>query len=100
MLYYGKECGFFRDGSQPVSELWELLVQLQPLHDEGNDEVQWDNPLRYALAILMGVDGHQIDKTYSVSEMTFRAEQVLLDSSGNGLFPGADRRDDERTCAF
>lgn len=88
-LYYGIDWGFFRDDSQPVSELWKLLAQSQPLHDEDNDEVQWNNPLRYALAILMGLEDHLFDKNYSASEMAFYAKRVLLDSSSeNGLFPG------------
>ena len=89
VLYYGIQWGFFRDDSQPVSELWKLLAQSQPLHDEGNDEVQWNNPLRYALAILMGPEDHQLDRNFSVSEMASYAKRVLLDSSSeNGLFPG------------
>ncbi|MCJ1429422.1 hypothetical protein MMC29_007336, partial [Sticta canariensis] len=89
VLYYGIEWGFFRDDSQPVSELWKLLAQSQPLHDEGNDEAQWNNPLRYALAILMGAEDHQFDRNYSASEMASHAKRVLLDStSENGLFPG------------
>lgn len=89
VLYYGIEWGFFRDDSQPVSELWKLLAQSQPLHDEGNDEVQWTNPLRYALAILMGAEDHQFDRNYSASEMASHATRVLLDSSSeNGQFPG------------
>ena len=89
VLYYGIEWGFFRDDSQSVSELWKLLAQSQPLHDESNDELQWDNPLRYALAVLMGLENHQLDKNYSVPEMSSHAKKVLLDSSSeNGLFPG------------
>lgn len=89
VLYYGMEWGFFQDDAQQVSELWELLVQSQIDHDEGNDEVQWDNPLRYALALLMGVEDHQLDKNYSVKDMNARAKPVLLESSSkSGLFPG------------
>lgn len=92
VLYYGIEWGFFRDDSRPVSklsELWERLAQSQPSHDESNDEVQWDNPLRYALAVLMGVENHQFDKNYTAPEMADHAQQLLLRSSSeNFLFPG------------
>lgn len=89
VLYYGIEWGFFGDDSQPVSELWKSLALSQTLHDEGNDEVQWNNPLRYALTILMGAEDHQFDRNYSASELSTHAKRVLLDSSSeNGLFPG------------
>lgn len=89
VLYYGIKWDFFRDDVQSVSELWDLLVKSQPLHDEGNDELRWDNPLRYALAVLMGMEGHQLDKNYIASDMTSHAKRVLLNSSSeNGLFPG------------
>ncbi|KAL9629463.1 MAG: hypothetical protein Q9164_006870, partial [Protoblastenia rupestris] len=84
-LYYGLEWGFFADSPH----VWQNLVEAQALHDEGNDELLWDNPLRYALAIRMAFEGHTIDKAYSPSEMKGRARSVLLDSStANGLFPG------------
>lgn len=89
VLYYGLEWGFFGDDSNPVSELWVRLAESQLQHDEENDEMEWDNPLRYALAILMGMEGHRLDQNYSASDMASRAKQVLLDSSSeNGLFPG------------
>lgn len=89
VLYYGLEWGFFGDDSRPVSGLWVHLAQSQLQHDEENDEMEWDNPLRYALAILMGMEGHRLDKNYSASDMASHAKQVLLDSSSeNGLFPG------------
>ena len=89
VLYYGLEWGFFKDETQSTSELWQLLVESQAVHDEGNNELQWDNPLRYALAVLMGTKGHQIDRNYTCSDMTSYAKRVLTNSSSeNGLFPG------------
>ncbi|MCJ1469815.1 hypothetical protein MMC07_008457 [Pseudocyphellaria aurata] len=89
VLYYGIKWGFFRDEAQSVSELWELLVKSQTLHDDENDELQWANPLRYALAVLMGMENHQLDKNYTGPEMALHAKRVLLNSSSeNGLFPG------------
>lgn len=92
VLYYGIEWGFFRDDSQPnsrLSELWERLAQAQPGHDESDEEVQWDNPLRYALAVRMGVENHQFDKNYSATDMATHARGLLFGSSSeNFLFPG------------
>ncbi len=88
-LYYGLDWGFFADGPQTSSELWQNLVECQALHDDGNDEWFWDNPLRYALSLRMGVEGHVMDKNFSPSEMVVHARSVLLaSSSANGLFPG------------
>ncbi|KAL9105665.1 MAG: hypothetical protein Q9227_009214 [Pyrenula ochraceoflavens] len=89
VLYYGMDWGFFEDDSQSTSELWLWLAESQALHDEGNDEMLWDNPLRYALAGLMGVKGHQLDRNHSAPHMITYARQILLNcSSANGLFPG------------
>jgi hypothetical protein len=56
---------------------------------EDNQEMIWDNPLRYALAIVMGAFDHAIGKTYTASEQVKVAKDVLFRSSSpNGLFPG------------
>lgn len=86
ILYYGMEWGFF-----PGEEaMWQQLINVQIQHDEdGNDEAQWDNPLRYGLALEMAVKNHQLDRNFPPFEMATHAKQVIIDSSsGNGLFPG------------
>lgn len=86
VLYYGLEWGFFA-GEETV---WKQLINAQIHHDEaGNDEAQWDNPLRYGLALEMARKGHQLERTFSPTEMLAHAKRVILNSSSeNGLFPG------------
>ncbi|KAJ6002958.1 hypothetical protein N7451_005505 [Penicillium sp. IBT 35674x] len=85
ILYYGLDWGFFKG----EEEVWKQLVSAQALHDEGNDETQWDNPLRYGLAMEMAKQGHQLERSFTPSEMFTHATQVILNSSSeNGLFPG------------
>jgi predicted membrane channel-forming protein YqfA (hemolysin III family) len=86
ILYYGMEWGFF-PGEEAV---WQQLINVQIQHDEdSNDEAQWDNPLRYGLALEMAGYNHQLDRNFLPLEMATHAKQVIIDSSSeNGLFPG------------
>ncbi|KAJ5556985.1 hypothetical protein N7494_000900 [Penicillium frequentans] len=85
ILYYGLDWGFFKG----EEEIWKQLVSAQVLHDEGNDETQWDNPLRYGLAMEMAKQGHQLERSFTPTEMFTHATQIILNSSSeNGLFPG------------
>lgn len=65
-------------------------MNAQSQHDESdNDESQWDSPLRYGLAIEMAKKGHQLERTFTPSEMLTHAKGIILSSfSENGLFPG------------
>lgn len=86
ILYYGMEWGFF-----PGEEaMLQQMINAQIQHDEdSNDEAQWDNPLRYGLALEMASYDHQLDRNFPPSEMATHAKQVIIDSSSeNGLFPG------------
>lgn len=88
-LYYGLDWGFFADDPKTSIEPWQNLVESQVLHDGENDQLRWDNPLRYALGLYMGVKGQRIDKNYSPPEMVDHARSILFgSSSANGLFPG------------
>ncbi|OJJ50040.1 hypothetical protein ASPZODRAFT_13143 [Penicilliopsis zonata CBS 506.65] len=86
ILLYGLEWGFFA-GEDAV---WKNLIDAQTQHDEvSNDEAQWDNPLRYGLAIEMANKGYKLANGFEPSEMRSHAQQILLASSSeNGLFPG------------
>ncbi|KAJ5902174.1 hypothetical protein N7495_002702 [Penicillium taxi] len=86
ILYYGLEWGFF-EGEETV---WKHLIKAQVQHDEAsNDETQWDNPLRYGLAIEMAKQGHQLESEFTPPEMFIHAQKIILNSSSeNGLFPG------------
>jgi hypothetical protein len=71
-------------------DLFEQLVKAQIQHDEeGIDEARWDNPLRYALALLMAHSNHQLDRDFEPREMILHATVVILNSSSeSGLYPG------------
>jgi hypothetical protein len=86
VLYYGLDWGFF-SGAKLV---WEQLAKAQTQHNEvNNDEPQWDNPLRYGLAIEMAKEGHRLERTLAPVEMFDHAQDIILKSSSeNGLFPG------------
>ncbi|KAI9734210.1 MAG: hypothetical protein M1834_002311 [Cirrosporium novae-zelandiae] len=87
VLYYGMDQGFFSD--EPHSNLWHNLIDYQQLYEYENDESLWNNPLRYALAILMGIKGHRLDRQYTPSKIIGHARQILFDSAAaNGCFPG------------
>ncbi|KAL3470801.1 hypothetical protein BJX99DRAFT_250929 [Aspergillus californicus] len=62
VLYYGQTWGFLK---KDQLDLFEQLVKAQVQHDEeGIDEAGWDNPLRYALALLMAQSKHQLDLSH------------------------------------
>ncbi|OAX80100.1 hypothetical protein ACJ72_05569 [Emergomyces africanus] len=99
VLYYGRERGFFNDDRQPV---WDQLVKAQIQHeDEAIDEDQWDNPLRYALAITMSAAKDRLDRSFEPESMAKRARRVIMDSSSeNGLFPGQLDADSKEPLLF
>ncbi|OJD31647.1 mg2+ transporter zinc transport protein [Diplodia corticola] len=56
-LFYAMEEGFFDAGSR--SPLWESTMDFQKQHTY-NNMGKWDNPLRYALALIMAAKGKQL----------------------------------------
>lgn len=86
VLYYGLKWGFFKG----EEKLLYSLISAQKLHDEdSNDESEWDNPLRYGLAMEMAQRKHQLERQFEPLAMHTRAKEVLVNSSsGNGVFPG------------
>jgi hypothetical protein len=94
-LFYEENMQFFTKSSS----LWAATIAIQRSYTK-NQELRWDNPLRYALALMMGTKGHQIDSTPS-SEMVKRASHILLDSSSrSGIFPGYLNRDTKEPEMF
>ncbi|KAH7309738.1 hypothetical protein B0I35DRAFT_85741 [Stachybotrys elegans] len=90
VLFYAREWGIFLgDNSADTSsnDLWASTVKAQHYHDE-NDEVHWDNALRYALAILMGSKGYRINHHQAPSLVRKSIITLLKSSSSNGLFAG------------
>lgn len=84
-LLYGQDMGFFA-GDSSSEEAWKNTLDAQRFH-ENNQEAWWDNALRYALSIMLGIRGHQINNMKSGSMVRTATEVLLRSISGNGLFP-------------
>lgn len=77
----------YRTEWQRRSELWESTVDCQK-HHEDNDDINWRDPRRFALSIIMARKRKSINRR-SANEMYDHALSVLIKSSStNGLFPG------------
>ncbi|QPC72212.1 hypothetical protein HYE68_002964 [Fusarium pseudograminearum] len=77
-------------------DVWKNLVDCQRLHEE-NDDTTWDEPLRFALSMIMAHKGKPIN-SLSPKEMHGRAASVLINSVWpNGLFSGQLDFDNEPT---
>ncbi|KAK7934556.1 Mg2+ transporter zinc transport protein [Apiospora marii] len=68
-------------------DLWLETIDAQKRHDE-NHEDQWDNALRYALAVVMGCRGHSLNKRTPQELLRSSLRTLLETSSPNGLFAG------------
>lgn len=84
-LLYGQDMGFFTEDIS-IREAWKNTIDGQQFH-ENNQEVQWNNALRYALAIMLGIRGHQINNKEPRHMVRAATEVLLRSSSENGLFP-------------
>ncbi|KAI3399105.1 hypothetical protein diail_7684 [Diaporthe ilicicola] len=85
-LFYDQDCELFLSGSTN-KQLWQRTIEAQPCH-EGNQFTDWDNTLRYALAVAMGIDGQMMNDT-SADDLVMKSTRVLLSCCGfNGFFPG------------
>lgn len=68
-------------------EIWQSLVDCQPLHED-NEDTLWDKPLRFALSVIMACKGKSMNSRSPI-EMHKHGIAVLLESKWpNGLFPG------------
>ncbi|PSN70710.1 hypothetical protein BS50DRAFT_673479 [Corynespora cassiicola Philippines] len=67
--------------------LWKATLESQKFHKD-NEDSTWDNPLRYAVALILAQKGFRINSRLA-EDMFGEAMEVLLGSSSpNGLFPG------------
>ncbi|KAF4461618.1 Mg2+ transporter -like Zinc transport [Fusarium albosuccineum] len=95
-LFHAMELGFFdKPGAERGDDLWRNKIDAwkntidSQMYHEDNDDADWDEPLRYALSIIMTQHGKRMNGR-SVNDMRAHAMSVLLQSSSpNGLFPGA-----------
>ncbi|EKG19929.1 Mg2+ transporter protein CorA-like/Zinc transport protein ZntB [Macrophomina phaseolina MS6] len=82
-LFYESSAPFFNK----AESLWRATIEAQKYH-EANEDSSWDNPLRYAIALIMASRGLQINWK-PPEDMFLDAKRILLGSSSpNGLFPG------------
>ncbi|KAK7724596.1 hypothetical protein SLS63_008576 [Diaporthe eres] len=85
-LFYDQDSASFLAGSTN-KQLWLRTIDAQPYH-EGNQFTNWDNTMRYALCIAMGINGKTLNET-SPDDLVTKSTIVLLNCSGfNGIFPG------------
>lgn len=85
-LLYGQDMGFFTE-DELFREVWKNTISAQRLHED-NQEARWDNALRYALSLMLGIRGHQISNREPRSMVRTATEVLLRSSSDNGLFTG------------
>lgn len=85
-LLYGQDMGFSLD-DLAFQEAWKNTIDAQCLHEESREH-RWENALRYALSIMLGVRRHQINHREPGDMVKTATEVLLQSSSGNGLFPG------------
>lgn len=86
VLFHSLDWGFALD-EPPVRELWVSTIQSQSRHDENHEE-QWDNALRYTLAVLMGCREHSLNKRSPQDLLKSSLITLFESSSPNGLFAG------------
>jgi hypothetical protein len=83
LLYTETTSFFVKSGT-----LWKATIDAQRLHEENQDS-GWDNPLRHALAFMMGRSNLQINEKLPKDLSNDAKDALLQSSSANGLFPGA-----------
>ncbi|KAF3768201.1 hypothetical protein M406DRAFT_349693 [Cryphonectria parasitica EP155] len=84
-LFYGEDSHFF----PPISfdQLWANTIETQPYHED-NQDVVWDNALRYALGIVMGTRGHTLNKD-TAARLVQKCVSILIGAGDHdAFFPG------------
>ncbi|KAL1874482.1 hypothetical protein Daus18300_003500 [Diaporthe australafricana] len=86
-LFYDEDYDFFMSSSASM-QLWINTLDAQCHHEE-NMDTDWDNSLRYALGITMGVRGRTLNLTSKAPELVKSSVNVLIGASGSdAFFPG------------
>lgn len=86
-LFYKLTGSFIDDGARILSDVWRNTLEAQR-DQEANQDMEWDNPLRYALAIVMAKSGYSINRLSSEDALTKALEALDRSMLRNGLFPG------------
>jgi hypothetical protein len=96
LLFRVMDLGLFKTTSDPETsgtwedqvDIWRRTIDCQIRH-EGNNDSKWQEPLRFAISVIMAQHGKRINSR-SVENVRSHAMSTLLQSSSpNGLFPGA-----------
>ncbi|KAM0243982.1 hypothetical protein ACHAP5_006747 [Fusarium lateritium] len=69
-------------------DIWRRTVDCQ-MHHEGNDDSKWQEPLRFAMSIIMTRYGKRMNSRSAENGRSHAISTLLQSSSPNGLFPGA-----------
>lgn len=85
VLFYGLDEGLFK---QISADIWDNTVEAQ-LHHPGNTETGWENLLRYALALMMGLRNKTLNKRAPRDLVASSLEVLLQSTSPNATFYGS-----------
>ncbi|KAL0262343.1 hypothetical protein SLS55_003789 [Diplodia seriata] len=99
-LFHCMNFHFFRTPeSDNLVDVWKNTLAAQVNHEE-NEMTGWDTPLRYALALVMAIEGWKINQA-STDKIFSEARRVLFESLwANGLFPGFLNYSDKKPEIF
>lgn len=82
-LFYDEDCGaFFQESA--FEQLWDNTIDAQLFHEE-NMEEGWDNALRYALGVVVGIQKHTLDRR-NATDLVKHCVDILISSSGSDAF--------------
>ncbi|KAM0321174.1 hypothetical protein ACHAPQ_009629 [Fusarium lateritium] len=70
------------------ADTWRRTIDCQ-MHHEGNDDSKWQEPLRFAISIIMTHYGKRMNSRSAENGRSHAISTLLQSSSPNGLFPGA-----------
>lgn len=86
-LFYAMSHDFFNADSR--LPLWKETVEAQRYHDHNNSEEDWDNPLRYGLALIMASKSQRLNNLRRARDIFRNATEVLFRSCfPSGIFAG------------
>lgn len=99
-LFYAMKQGFFGSDHSKMVPPWINSIETQKLH-EHNDDAQWENPLRYGLAMVMSSNRRWQMNHKPANRMFSEAAMVLLYSArSNGLFLGEFDQETKEPAMF
>ena len=101
-LLHSRDTALFYDGPTGLIsddlDVWGNLLDCQQ-NQEANQELHWDNPLRYALAMVMIYKGHLIRREGDNS-LLYVKDMLTSTMLSNGLFPGRVDPDTKEPALF